>query len=127
MDPDQTYSPAYLAEDRSRDLINFVLAFAILETFFISLFFTARIMNRTANGWDFYLMIPAYLFAFADIVLAARKSFGSFERKKKKTGSAYEFLFVADKRILINLQSWFSMVVLGVMQQLLTQESLFDG
>lgn len=83
MNPDQTYSPAYLAEDRSRDLVNVVVAFAILETFFISLFFTARMMNRTANGWDFYLMVPAYLFAFANIILAARKSFARLKEKEQ--------------------------------------------
>jgi hypothetical protein len=71
MNPDQIYSPAYLAEDRSRDLINLVVAFAILETFFICLFFTSRIMSRTANGWDFYLMVPAYLLAFANVIIAA--------------------------------------------------------
>jgi ABC-type uncharacterized transport system permease subunit len=91
MNPDQIYSPAYLAEDRSRDLINLVVAFAILETFFICLFFTSRIMSRTANGWDFYLMIPAYLLAFGNVIIAARKSLAHLNEKKKKTGSDYEF------------------------------------
>lgn len=86
MNLDQTYSPAYLAEDRSRDLINVVVAFAILETLFICLFFTSRIMNRTANGWDLYLMIPAYLLAFADIILAARKSLAHSKEIRRKHG-----------------------------------------
>ena len=73
MHPNQTYSPAYLAEDKSQNLINVVVAFAILDTLFICLFFTSRIIGHTANGLDMYLMIPAYLFAFADMIMGARK------------------------------------------------------
>ena len=49
MDPDQQYSPAYLAEDRSREVINVIVIFAVLETFFILLFFTARIANKNSK------------------------------------------------------------------------------
>ncbi|KAL8732940.1 MAG: hypothetical protein Q9181_003762 [Wetmoreana brouardii] len=71
MDPSQQYSPEYLAEDRSRELLNVVIAFAILETVFVALFFTARAVNKTANGWDVYLMVPAYLFCFSHIIVAS--------------------------------------------------------
>lgn len=81
MAQDQKYSQAYLSEDKSRDLINVAVAFAILETFFMSLFFTSRIMNHTANGWDVYLMIPAYLFCFSHIIVAACKSLAELGEK----------------------------------------------
>jgi len=73
MDPTQQYSPAYLAEDTSRQLLNVVVAFAVLETVFIVLFFTSRAMNKTANGWDVFLMIPAYIFCFVHIIVASGK------------------------------------------------------
>ncbi len=67
----QQYSPAYLAEDKSREFLNVVVAFAILETVFMILFFTSRAMNKTSNGWDVYLMIPGYIFCFGHIVVAS--------------------------------------------------------
>lgn len=64
----QQYS---LAEDKSREFLNVVVAFAILETVFMILFFTSRAMNKTSNGWDVYLMIPGYIFCFGHIVVAS--------------------------------------------------------
>lgn len=89
--PNQTYSPTYLAEDKSQNLINVVVAFAILDTLFICLFFTSRVIGHTANGLDMYLMIPAYLFAFANIILGARKFLAPFsgiqEHGKRRTAA----------------------------------------
>lgn len=81
MEQDQKYSQAFLNEDRSRELINVVVAFAVLETFFMLLFLASRTMNHTANGWDVYLMIPAYLFCFSHIIIAACKSFVDSAKK----------------------------------------------
>ena len=66
----QQYPPEYLAEDRSRVLVNLVIAFAILETLFFVLYVTTRLMSRNANGWDFYLMMPAYLAAMGHNIVA---------------------------------------------------------
>ncbi len=71
MDSTQQYSPAYLAEDKSREFLNVVVAFAILETVFMILFFTSCAMNKTSNGWDVYLMIPGYIYCFGHIVVAS--------------------------------------------------------
>lgn len=83
MEPAQKYSQAFLAEDRSRDLVNVVVTFAILETFFIFLFFTSRIMNHTANGWDVYLMIPAYLLCLANTIVCACKSLADAKKRRR--------------------------------------------
>ena len=85
MGSNQQYSPAYLAEDRSRELINVIVAFAVLETFFIILFFTSRIMNHTANEWDVYLMIPGYLFCFGHIAFATSKPMAPSTKAMKKS------------------------------------------
>ena len=71
--PQQQYPPEYLAEDRSRVLLNLVIAFIVLETTFFTLFMTARYMNRTLNGWDVYFMIPAYLAAMGHCIVAPSK------------------------------------------------------
>lgn len=108
------HSPAFLAEDRSRHLVNVIVTFTILETFFICLFFTSRIMARTANGWDVFLMIPGYLCAFTNAIIGARKSL-AYLKKRRTEGRLDDLEFVAGKRMLINLQSRFGTVALGVM------------
>ena len=59
----------FLAESRVRECINVTIVFAILEVIFISLFFFARFKNKTTNGWDFYLMVPAFLCCYGIISL----------------------------------------------------------
>ena len=59
--------PAYLAENRAVECVNVTIVFAILEVFFISLFFFARSKSKTANAWDTYLMVPAFLFCYSII------------------------------------------------------------
>lgn len=73
MDPSQ-YPPGYLAEDNSQQLVNVIIAFAILDTIFLSLFISARWMNKTANGVDFWLMPVAYLACFSHVIIIARLS-----------------------------------------------------
>lgn len=61
MDAKQQYNQAFLAEDRSGELVCVIAVLAILETLFMILFFMSRTMNHTANRWDVYLMISAYM------------------------------------------------------------------
>lgn len=68
------YPPGYLAENNSQQLINVIIAFAILETTFLTLFVIARAINKTANGLDFWLMPAAYLACFSHVIIIARLS-----------------------------------------------------
>lgn len=56
-----TYTAEYLAEDRKQSFLNFMIGFAVLETFFFALFCLSRYKSKTPHGWDTWLMIPAYL------------------------------------------------------------------
>lgn len=68
MDPDQKYSPEYLAENRSQQLIQLAVAFAVLETLLIGLYFTSRYIGRTVNSIDVYFMLPAYIMSMCQII-----------------------------------------------------------
>ena len=67
-------TPEYLAADRSRALINIGIAFVVLDTFFVSLFFFSRIKCRIPIGIDGWLMIPGYLLCLAHCIGDFRKS-----------------------------------------------------
>jgi len=66
----QLYPPEYLAEDRSRQLTNTAIAFAVLATVFVGLFFTSRVINKTVNGPDFWLMPPAYIACLGQVTIS---------------------------------------------------------
>ena len=69
MDSPQQFSQAYLAENRSHELLHVAIIFGVLETVFILLFFAARIMNKTANGLEMWLMPLAYIACMSHVVL----------------------------------------------------------
>lgn len=73
MDPATQFPPGYLAEDRSQQLLNVAIVFGVLETVFIVLFFTARVISKTAKGVDIYLMLLAYLACFSHVILIPRE------------------------------------------------------
>jgi len=54
-------SPAFLAGERGPELFNVAIAFTVLETIFVILYFSSRIMSKNANGWDVRLMLPIFL------------------------------------------------------------------
>ncbi|KAI9790608.1 MAG: hypothetical protein M1816_004940 [Peltula sp. TS41687] len=64
MDPAMTFPPGCLEQNSNQQLLTVVIVFAVLNTLFIALFFTARIMSKTAHGLDMYLMPFAYFFCF---------------------------------------------------------------
>ena len=69
MDPTQLYTPEYLAENKSQQLLHVAIIFGVLETVFIFLFFLARIVNKTANGPEMWLMPVAYLACLSHVIL----------------------------------------------------------
>ena len=83
----QQYPSDYLAADRSRELLNVAVTFAVLETVFVVLYLMSRVMNKTANGWDVYLMIPGYIFCFGCIIVAIRMS--QFYRQRMEPYSVF--------------------------------------
>ena len=68
------YPPEYLAENRGQQLLNVAIVFGVLETVFIVLFFVSRIIFKTANGPEMYLMPLAYITCFSHVILIPRKS-----------------------------------------------------
>ena len=72
MDPSD-YPPEYLAQDRSFQLVQVIVAFAVLESFFFALFISARLMSKSTNGVDFWLMPAAYLACFSHVIINARE------------------------------------------------------
>jgi hypothetical protein len=74
MDSTTVYSPEYLAEDRSARLMSIAITFGILETMFVSLYFCSKFKNKTVHGLDTYLMIPAFLCALSNPIMAFRES-----------------------------------------------------
>ncbi|TVY57415.1 hypothetical protein LCER1_G003044 [Lachnellula cervina] len=62
-------TPAYFAANESWKVTNTVIALAVLEVLFIVLFFFSRIRIGTANGFDTYLMVPAFFVCFAHLIL----------------------------------------------------------
>ncbi|KAI9788794.1 MAG: hypothetical protein M1816_006575 [Peltula sp. TS41687] len=69
MDQTMQFPPEYLKEDNSQQLLDVAIVFGVLNTLFILLFFTARIMNKTANGLEMYLMPLAYIFCFSHSIV----------------------------------------------------------
>ena len=61
-------SAEYLAQDETQKLVNVTAALAILETTFFILFIIARVVNRTSNGIDFWLMPAAYIGCFGHAI-----------------------------------------------------------
>ena len=72
MDPNQ-YPPEYLAEDRSRELLRVIVPLAVFETLFFVLFIWARILKKTTNGVDFWLMPAAYVACFSHVISISRE------------------------------------------------------
>ncbi len=68
-------SPAFLSEKRGPELFNVAIAFTVLETIFVILYFSSRVMSKTANGWDVRLILPAYLSNIGLIGCVSSKSF----------------------------------------------------
>ncbi|KAL8818167.1 MAG: hypothetical protein Q9191_008000 [Dirinaria sp. TL-2023a] len=62
---------AYLADNRSQQLVKLIIAFGILKTIFLALFIWARAFARTLNGVDFWLIPPAYLGCFSHVINGA--------------------------------------------------------
>ncbi|KAF2441995.1 hypothetical protein P171DRAFT_522905 [Karstenula rhodostoma CBS 690.94] len=61
--------PSYFTKNVSAPLLHVSIAMAVLQTMFITLFFTSRILNKTANGIEFWLFMPAaYIFCMAHCV-----------------------------------------------------------
>ncbi|CAI6339910.1 unnamed protein product [Periconia digitata] len=55
--------PSYFEEDVSAPLWHASIAMIVLQTVAVTLFFASRILNKTSNGIDFWLFIPAgYVF-----------------------------------------------------------------
>lgn len=74
MDPTTVYTPEYLAENRSDQLLDVAIAFMILETLFVGLYFFSKFKNQTFHGLDTYLMLPAFLCVVSNPINAFRKS-----------------------------------------------------
>ena len=70
MEVAQQYSPSYLSEDRGSELTIVAITFAVLLTVFVTLFFVSRALNKTLNGLDVYLIPPAYIFCFGNIIIS---------------------------------------------------------
>jgi hypothetical protein len=79
MNSTATYPPEYLAEYVGRSVITTAILMGVFETLFIVLFFIARYKGRTINAIDAYLMIPAFLFSFSEVIISFSKLLYSLE------------------------------------------------
>lgn len=70
MNTTTTHSAEYLAEYVGRQVIDTAILMGVFEVLFISLFFVARYKGRTINALDAYLMIPAFLFCFSEVIIS---------------------------------------------------------
>lgn len=73
MDTEPAFSAEYLAQDRGPVLVRLVVAFIVLETFFICAYLASRYLSHTVKGWDVYLMISAYFMQLANAAVALGK------------------------------------------------------
>jgi hypothetical protein len=73
MNSTATYPPGFLAEYVGRQVIDTAILMGVFEILFIVLFFFARYKGRTINAIDAYLMIPAFLFCFSEVVISFSK------------------------------------------------------
>ena len=72
MDSTQQYPPGYLAEDRSQQLIHVAIIFGVLETVFVLLFYISRIVTKTANGPEVWLIALGYIACFGHVIIIPR-------------------------------------------------------
>jgi hypothetical protein len=59
----------FALENDSGRLINVVIAFAVLECFFVALFYFSRFKFRAKHGFDIWLMVPSFLTCFAQLII----------------------------------------------------------
>ena len=75
------YSPSYLTENKSPQLLRIAVAFGTLETLFLVTFVIARAIKKTNNGIDYWLVLAAYIGCFCQVILSSRASFLSLFSK----------------------------------------------
>ncbi|KUJ13242.1 uncharacterized protein LY89DRAFT_672467 [Mollisia scopiformis] len=66
----QSYSPEYLAANRSQRLTNVAIVFGVLEPIFVGLFYISRWKSGTAHRWDVYLMLLALPLCFSHVIVS---------------------------------------------------------
>ena len=76
------YPPAYLAEDNSQVLMNVAVAWAVMETIFVILYYVSRVVHRSAFGWEMAFMPLAYLFNISMLPTVI----GTWNKKSQKCG-----------------------------------------
>ena len=67
------YSPSYLAEDRSPQLLRIAITFGTLETLFLVTFVTARAIKKITIGADYWLVLAAYIGCFSQVIFISRQ------------------------------------------------------
>lgn len=76
--------PEYLNEDKSAPLFNTAIAFIVVQTVFVVLFYISRYINKTANGIEFWCFMPlAYIFSIGLCVVAGLRTSSAFVIKKQ--------------------------------------------
>ena len=69
-----TLTPLHLSHSLGRDVVDIAITMGCLEVFFIVMFFISRFKMRTVNTIDVYLLIPAFLFSFALVIICFSRS-----------------------------------------------------
>ena len=67
--PPKKYPPEFLAENSSSTLLHVAIAFASIEMLVVALFVAARLKIKTANGLDFYLILPSFVVCFSQTIV----------------------------------------------------------
>jgi len=69
-----TLPPSYFDENIGAPLTRVAIALAVLQTVFIALFLTARIVNKQAKGREFWAFMPlAYIICMANCAISICK------------------------------------------------------
>lgn len=69
-----TFTPLQFSHSLGRDVVDIAITMGCLEVFFIVLYFVSRFKMRTVNAVDAYLLIPAFLFSFALVIICFSRS-----------------------------------------------------
>lgn len=64
------FSPEYLAENEPGNIVPVCIAFCVVQSVFVALFFISRHLQRTVHGIEVWLLMPlAYLFSMAQSIM----------------------------------------------------------
>jgi ABC-type multidrug transport system permease subunit len=66
---------SYLEEDIGHQIIVVAIVFLVLQTIAVSLYYISRRLNKTPNGWEWWLFMPiGYIFSTALCICGICKS-----------------------------------------------------